>query len=155
MLSACAMTRVEFFFNVPDKLVKVVELSEKAVARGRRLTIFTQNDAMGQLLQQRLWQQSAPSFLPSSTTPFDALSQYAPIVIDADGQHLIQDDILINLQTAHPPFFSRFRVLVELVGVDEEDKVAARSRFKFYRDRGYQVKSTDVASSQAATTHDD
>jgi DNA polymerase-3 subunit chi len=144
------MTRVEFFFNVPDKLVKVVELCEKAVAKGRHLTIFTQHDAMGQLLQQRLWQQSASSFLPS-TTPFDVASQFTPIIIDADGEHLIQDDILINLQTVYPPFFSRFRVLVELVGVDEDDKAAARSRFKFYRDRGYQVKSTDVASSQPAS----
>lgn len=144
------MTRVEFFFNVPDKLVKVAELCEKAVAKGRQLTIFTQHDAMGLLLQQRLWQQSAPSFLPS-TTPFDAVSQFVPIIIDADGEHLIQDDILINLQTVHPPFFSRFRVLVELVGMDEDDKAAARSRFKFYRDRGYQVKSTDVASSQPAS----
>ncbi|OGV76888.1 MAG: DNA polymerase III subunit chi [Methylotenera sp. RIFCSPLOWO2_02_FULL_45_14] len=144
------MTRVEFFFNVPDKLVKVAELCEKAVAKGRQLTIFTQHDAMGLLLQQRLWQQSAPSFLPS-TTPFDTVSQFVPIIIDADGEHLIQDDILINLQTVYPPFFSRFRVLVELVGVDEDDKAAARSRFKFYRDRGYQVKSTDVASSQPAS----
>jgi len=46
----------------------------------------------------------------------------------------------------HPPFFSRFRYLVELVGNDEDDKVAARQRYKFYRDRGYQVKSTDAAA---------
>ncbi len=146
------MTRVEFFFNVPDKLAKVAELCEKAVAKGRQLTVFTPNDGMGQLVQQ-LWQQSPASFLPSST-PHDVASQFAPIIIDTDGEHLIQDDILINLQTVYPPFFSRFRVLVELVGVDEDDKVAARSRFKFYRDRGYQVKSTDVAGSQAASISD-
>ncbi len=135
------MTQVEFFFNVSDKLAKVAELCEKAVARGRQLTVLVQDKEMGNQLQQQLWQQSATSFLPTAK-PDDVMSQYAPIIIDVDGQHLMQDDILINLQVDHPPFFSRFRYLVELVGMDEADKTAARVRFKFYRDRGYQVKST-------------
>jgi DNA polymerase-3 subunit chi len=68
-------------------------------------------------------------------------------VLAIDGEALLQDDILINLQTAHPPFFGRFRLLVELVGTDDDDKVAARVRFRFYRDRGYEVKSIDMALS--------
>lgn len=139
------MTRVEFFFNVPDKLVKVAELCEKAVAKGRQLTVFTQDDAMSNTLQQRLWQQSATSFLPS-VKPNHASSQYAPIILDAEGSNLIQDDILINMQTECPPFFSRFRYMVELVGPDETDKATARLRYKFYKDRGYQVKSTDATA---------
>jgi len=139
------MTRVEFYFNVPDKLAKVTELCDKAVAKGRQLTVFTQDDVMSNLLQQRLWQHSATSFLPSARPDHD-VSQDVPIILDAEGGNLIQDDILINLKTEYPPFFSRFRYLVELVGLDEEDKAAARSRYKFYRDRGYQVKSTDVAA---------
>jgi DNA polymerase-3 subunit chi len=139
------MTRVEFYFNVPDKLAKTAELCEKAVAKGRQLTVFTQDQAMNSALQQRLWQHSASSFLPSSTAD-DAVGQFSPIVLAIDGESLLQDDVLINLQTQHPPFFSRFRHLVELVGVDEADKVAARARFRFYRDRGYEVKSIDVAA---------
>ncbi|MFZ3087946.1 MAG: DNA polymerase III subunit chi [Methylotenera sp.] len=139
------MTRVEFYFNVPDKLAKVTELCDKAVAKRRQLTVFTQDDVMSNLLQQRLWQHSATSFLPSAR-PDHGVSQDVSIILDAEGGNLIQDDILINLKTEYPPFFSRFRYLVELVGLDEEDKAAARSRYKFYRDRGYQVKSTDVAA---------
>jgi DNA polymerase-3 subunit chi len=60
---------------------------------------------------------------------------------------LLQDDVLINLQAQHPPFFSRFRHLIEIVSMDEADKVAARVRFKFYKDRGYAIKTTDVAVS--------
>jgi DNA polymerase-3 subunit chi len=139
------MTRIEFYFNVADKLAKATELCERAVAKGRQLTLFTQNDAMSSSLQQKLWQHSPTSFLPSAY-PLDEISAHAPIIVDAAGSHLIQDDILINLKTEHPPFFSRFRYLVELVGNDEDDKVAARQRYKFYRDRGYQVKSTDAAA---------
>ena len=138
------MTRVEFFFNVADKLEKTAELCEKAVAKGRQLTIYSQDDVMSSQLQQRLWQQSASSFLPSSKSD-DVISQFSPVVLDVNGENLTQDDILINLQINHPPFFSRFRYLVELVSADESDKAAARIRYKFYRDRGYEIKSSDMA----------
>ena len=139
------MTRVEFYFNVQDKLAKVSELCEKAIAKGRQLTVFTQDKKVGEELQQELWHFSPVSFLPSAF-PQDNTADVSPIILDASGELLLQDDILINLKTDHPPFFSRFRYLVELVGSDEADKVAARARYKFYRDRGYQIKSTDVST---------
>lgn len=140
------MTRVEFFFNVPDKFAKITELCDKAVAKGRQLTIFTQDDSMSAAVQQSLWQSSAISFLPSAQSD-DPMQQFAPIELNSSGEGLHQDDVLINLQAVHPPFFSRFRYLVELVGTDEADKLAARLRYRFYRDRGYEVKSTDDSAS--------
>jgi len=59
----------------------------------------------------------------------------------------MHDDILINLTPSHPVFFSRFRGLIELVGMDDADRSAARARFRFYRDRGYEIKSHDVTGS--------
>lgn len=139
------MTRVEFYFNVADKLAQVTDLCHKAVAKGRQLTVLIPDSDMGQQLQQCLWGAGATSFLPSML-PHEPRAHMSPIILDADGVKLLQDDILINLQLEHPSFFSRFRYLVEIVGNDEADKVAARTRFKFYRDRGYQIKSTDAAA---------
>lgn len=137
------MTRVEFYFNVEDKLAQVTELCGKAVAKGRQLTVFTPNDSISEQLRKQLWGGVSTSFLPSML-PQEHGAHMSPIILDAYGENLLQDDILINMQYQHPPFFSRFRYLVELVGNEETDKVAARARFKFYRDRGYQIKSTDV-----------
>ena len=139
------MTRVEFYFNLPDKLVKPAELCEKAVSKGRQLTIFTQDEVMNQALQQQLWHHSATSFL-TNAKPDHAISAFSAILLDSNGEKLLQDDILINLQAQHPPFFSRFRHLVELVGMDETDKITARVSYKFYKDRGYSIKSTDVTT---------
>lgn len=139
------MTRVEFYFNVTDKLAKTIDLCARAVGKGRQLTVFTHDALMLQQLQQHLWQHAPASFLPSAN-PEDDIGILSPIILDTVGDNLIQDDILINLNSDHPPFFSRFRYLVELVGIDETDKIAARQRYKFYRDRGYQVKSTDAAA---------
>ncbi|MDP3087494.1 MAG: DNA polymerase III subunit chi [Methylotenera sp.] len=141
------MTRVEFFFNVENKLEKIAELCEKAIEKGHQLTIFSQDVAVNDALEQQLWQHSATSFLVNSKAN-EAMSHFSAIVIAENSEYLLQDDILINLQTEYPPFFSRFRHLVELVSNDAADKVAARSRFRFYRDRGYDIKSTDTAENK-------
>lgn len=142
------MTRVEFIFNVPDKLAKTVDLCEKAVAKNRQITVFAPDDNATLQLQQLLWlgptASVATSFLPSAHAT-DLYASFSPIVLVKIGEHLIQDDVLINLQVEHPPFFSRFRYLVEMVGLTEEDKAQARARFRFYRDRGYTIKTTDLA----------
>lgn len=139
------MTKVDFYFNVPDKLAKTAQLCEEKLGKGRQLTVLTPDLTVSAALQTLLWQHSATSFLPSCLAE-DGNSGLTPIVLANNGDHLIQDDVLINLQAQHPPFFSRFRHLIELVGMEENDKAAARTRFKFYRDRGYTIKSTDVAS---------
>lgn len=138
------MTRVEFYFNVTDKLATIAGLCEKALAKGRQLTVLIPDHGWVAPLQQHLWEYSATSFLPSALSD-DSMRNFSPIILDLDGKHLVQDDVLVNLQQQHPPFFSRFRYLVELVSSDESDKAAARLRYKFYRDRGYQIKSTDAA----------
>lgn len=139
------MTRVEFYFNVADKFVKTAELCEKALVKGRQLTVYTQNEAMSEDVQKSLWHHSPSSFLANSKVD-EVNSQFSPIIIDSQGENLLQDDVLINLQTAPPLFFSRFRYLVELVGNEEADKALARARFRFYKDRGYDIKSTDATS---------
>lgn len=135
------MTRVEFFTNVPNKHEKAISLCEKAFAKGRQLTILLENARDADALQKMLWQASSAAFLANARAE-DASAALAPIVLGIDGTLLHQDDVLINLQTETPIIFSRFRYLAEIVGVDEEDKALARTRFKFYRDRGYQIKTT-------------
>jgi DNA polymerase-3 subunit chi len=137
------MTRVEFFFNVEDKLQKLAELSEKAIAKNVKLLMFTKNKEAATEIQQYLW--SLPKqFLPNYLAT-DALASAAPIVVDWQGEKLFHDEVLVNLQHSQPLFFSRFRRLIEIVGVDEADKADARVRYKFYRDRGYEIKSYDAA----------
>ena len=55
--------------------------------------------------------------------------------------------VLINLHAAPPPFFSRFERLAEIVGADEADAAAARERFRFYRERGYELRTAQPAPS--------
>ncbi len=138
------MTRIEFFFNVEDKLKKVAELSEKAVMKQRRLMVFAPDQETVQALGDMLWTQSPTSFLPNCKA-IDEKAVDTPVIIDWQGDKLPHHDVLINLQASYPPFFSRFTRLIEIVGQEEQDKLEARKRYKFYRDRGYEMRSFDAS----------
>jgi len=56
----------------------------------------------------------------------------------------------VNFCSDNPQSFSRFERLIEIVGQEEEDKTQARDRFRFYRDRGYEIRTHDLAKLTAA-----
>ena len=53
-------------------------------------------------------------------------------------------DVLINLTDEVPEFFSQFHRLAELVAADEASRNAGRERFRYYRDRGYELHTHNV-----------
>lgn len=139
------MTRIEFFFNVPDKVHHAVTLSEKAVARGRRLMVYVADRQMAQAVGQAMWTQSQASFLPHCASAHP-LAAATPVIVDwQPADPLPHHDVLINLQHEQPIFFSRFTRLIEIVGPDEADKAQARARYRFYRDRGYELRAFDAS----------
>ena len=136
------MTRIDFYFNVANKSQLLADLVHAALNKRRQVTILAADEPAASQLSSDLWQAKPESFLPNVRA--NALHAAAtPVLIGLQGDDLMQDDMLINLTNTEPSFFSRFTHLIELVSEDEQDKMAARVRFKFYRDRGYEIKSTD------------
>lgn len=138
------MTRIDFYFNVSNKPKLLVELVQGALTKRRLVTIFADNAEDASMISTSLWQQDATSFMPNVLSS-DELAAQTPVLIHYKENALLQEDMLINLTKTQPSFFSRFTQLVELVGEDEQDKVAARGRYKFYRDRGYEIKHINHA----------
>lgn len=137
------MTRVEFFFNLENKLEKLVELVDVAYRKNRQLLILTPSDKDSRQVSHQLWTAKPQSFLPHVVLPHSAVAE-TPIIITHEDDGLIKHDILINLCQQTAPFFSRYTRCIELVSKDEDDRAKARARFKFYRDRGYDIKSYDA-----------
>jgi DNA polymerase III subunit chi len=48
---------------------------------------------------------------------------------------------MLNLAQSKPPSFSSFERLVEFVPIDGAALFSARERYKFYKDRGYPIKT--------------
>jgi DNA polymerase-3 subunit chi len=138
------MTKIDFFTNVADKTQQLAGLSAKALPKGRKLFVFVPDENEAVALSAGLWSAKATGFLPNCLANATEVVQ-TPIVLGWDADALPHDDILVNYQSDHPPFFSRFHRLIELVGLEEADVKAARVRFKFYRDRGYEISIHDTA----------
>jgi DNA polymerase III subunit chi len=138
------MTRIDFYTNVTDKAGLTASLLAEALQKQRQATLHVENEVAAQRISDYLWQNINTSFLPNMSENH-SLAKETPVVIDWQSTQLLQDDLLINLQDKQPLFFSRFKQLVEIVGLDETEKINARERFKFYRDRGYEIKHIDFA----------
>lgn len=138
------MTQIDFYFHVEDKLRTACTLSAKAYARGLRVLAYCADHEAGQKFSRLLWTAPPISFVPHCTAG-DKLAAVTPIIVDYEGTDPAHDDVLLNLRHELPSFFSRFQRLVEIVSIDEEDRRQARDRFKFYRDRGYEIRSHDLS----------
>jgi DNA polymerase III subunit chi len=140
------MTKIDFYYHVENKFQTACSLSAKAYARGMKVLAFCADAEASQKFSRMLWTAPALSFIPHCTAD-DKLAPVTPVIVDHAGANPIHDDVLINLRTERPPFFSRFQRLVDIVTLDEEDRELARDRFKFYRDRGYAIENHDLSKS--------
>ncbi len=140
------MTQIDFYFHVENKLQTACTLSATAFSRGLRVLAFCPDAEASQKFSRMLWTAPPTGFVPHCK-PDDRLAAVTPVIVDHVGANLPHDQVLLNLGSAWPPFFSRFQRLIEIVSLDEEDRRLARERYKFYRDRGYEIKNHDLSKS--------
>ena len=133
------MTEIDFYSGGGDRLQTTCRIVAKAVRQGFKLMVYSSDAAMIERLDKLLWTFSPTDFIPHCRTS-DKLAGVTPVVLGHQCSELPHDDVLLNLDIEHPPFFSRFRRLVEITGNMPEDTQAARQRYRFYKDRGYEIR---------------
>lgn len=137
------MTRIDFYTQAQNRLQIACVLTAKAVTRGMRVRVYTPDEATTSKLDNLLWSASATGFLPHCRAA-DPLAGETPVIVDHSEANINHDEVLINLHPDCPPFFSRFSRLIEIIGLEQEELQAGRTRFRFYRDRGYEIHSHDI-----------
>ncbi len=137
------MTEVLFYTHAPDKLRTTCQLSCKALERNRRVMILTPEAGVTEQLSKLLWTAPSTGFTPHCRAA-DRLASVTPVIVDHTTDLVVHEDVLINLCEELPSFFSRFQRLVEIVTDDDNDRARARERYRFYRDRGYQIVTHDL-----------
>ena len=141
------MTKVDFYTGSEDKLRTACQLSHKAMQNGLRVLLHVPNDDTADKLDKLLWHYPATAFLPHCHS-HEADAVTMPVVIGRD-ENFPHSELLISLHTECTTFFSRFERVIEIVGSDDDDAKLGRARFKFYKDRGYDVGHTDLAKLRA------
>lgn len=138
------MTRIDFYFNAPSKADVARKLAAKAFNAGQQVLVYTRDAALAQELDMAFWTAQQLSFLPHVRCGHP-LARQTPILIGADPDELERADILINLDEASPDFFGRFQRLLEVVSTEPGDRERARERFRFFKGRGYELETHDLA----------
>jgi DNA polymerase-3 subunit chi len=139
------MTSIDFYTHVADRLEVAARLVAKAFAQHGSVRVLTPDADTTQALDRLLWLDPPLSFLPHCRMD-SAVAAETPIWIDERLEHAGPAAVLLNLHAEPPPFFSRFERLAELVAADERNVAAGRARFRFYRERGYDLRQHDWSS---------
>jgi DNA polymerase-3 subunit chi len=147
------MTKVDFYTGSPDKLRTVCQLSQKAMLNGVRTIIGTPDAATYSALDKLLWHYPPTAFIPhcasqaeeAAQEPVLSLSKW-PVLLAKNEDKFPHHELLISLHAETPSYFSRFERVIEIVGADEQDSLRGRARFKFYRDRGYELRHFDLSA---------
>ncbi len=143
------MTSIDFYFNAGDRLDVACRLAGKALQQKKRVLLYAPQAELAQKLDRMLWTAQAVSFIPHCAA-HDPLAAETPVLIASDDEAPAHAcEVLVNLSAECPPFFERHERLLEIVAQDEAERQAGRARFKFYRDRGYAIRSHDLAQGAA------
>ncbi|MBU1222595.1 MAG: DNA polymerase III subunit chi [Gammaproteobacteria bacterium] len=137
------MTEVIFYTHADDPLDVARRVAAKAHGQGKQVMIYAPDAAVADAIDRLLWTTPALGFVPHCRDS-DALAGETPVLIGADADAVRQADVMINLHTGQPPAFARFERLVEIVGLDEAGVEAGRERYRFYKTRGYALKTHDL-----------
>jgi DNA polymerase-3 subunit chi len=154
------MARIDFHSNVSDKLEYACRLTRKIwsatpVGQAVRNIVMVGEKADLKRLDELLWTFSATDFLPHCFIDDEAAPE-TPIVLTDDFASPALDniphaDVMIHLGMRMPQdvaaLVARFPRIVEVVTVNEAERLAGRDRYKAYRDLGHELHNFDQSKS--------
>jgi DNA polymerase III subunit chi len=134
------MTRIDFYVlddEDPGRRLRIAcRLIHKAFGLGNRIHVHTGSEAVSRQLDELLWTFRDVSFVPHSVEGEEA---DCPVWICHRREPDSAGDVLVNLDLQVPMFFSRFERVAEIVNQDAAIRDFGRERYRFYKDRGYEL----------------
>lgn len=141
------MTRISFYILKGsiehDRQVFACRLIEKAYKQGHHIYIHTDNAEKSEQFNQTLWSFRTDSFIPHQLTD-GVNTDECPVLIGHDSKPPRLMDLLINLGSEQPLFFSQFERVAEFINDDERLKNLGRERYRFYQQRGYDLTTHKI-----------
>jgi DNA polymerase-3 subunit chi len=143
------VTQVDFYILTDqardDRFGLACRLAEKAWQQGRRVLLHTGGTDEARHLDRLLWSYREQSFVPHGALG-EADPALNPVLVGRPGQDPGEEhDVLINLASEVPTFFSRFDRVLECVDSDEAARQASRDRYRFYNEHGYPLQTHNIA----------
>jgi DNA polymerase III subunit chi len=139
------VTRVDFYLlsgAAGSAVAAVCRLCEKAVGAGHRLYLHTGDLGLADELDGALWSFKQGGFIAHERHTGASIEDPQPPVLIGTGEPpASHHGVLINLDDEVPTWFSSFERVLEVVPEDAAQRARSRERFRFYRERGYELKT--------------
>jgi DNA polymerase III subunit chi len=120
-------------------LLYACRLIRKAYLAGQPTIVLAEPERL-RAFDEQLWTFSPLDFVPHCNAG-SPLAAQTPIVLAANVDDVPHHQVLLNLGATVPAQFARFERLLEVVGNAQDELVAGRERYRFYRDRGYALNN--------------
>jgi DNA polymerase-3 subunit chi len=140
------MTRIDFYSNAESRLQTACLLIGKAFQKRMKVLVFAPDREIAHSINRLLWTFRATGFVPHCLSG-DRLAPRTPVVIAGNPDVAGHDQLILNLSHECPTAFSRYQRLIEVVGREAEERRVARERWRFYKERGYEVNHVELAAS--------
>ena len=146
------MTRIDFYIlpeasdGAPANTVMTVcKLCDKAVNSGARVYVRAPQPQLVEEIDAALWTFRQGGFIAHERDNGAILEDPQPAVLMGDGDPpATHQGVLLNLGDDVPLYFSRFDRVLEIVPGSAADRASSRVRYKFYRDRGYELNTVNL-----------
>jgi len=143
------VTRIDFYIidDAGDtaRLLVAAKIAEKAMHQKQHVYINTADRQESDRLDELLWTFSAGSFVPHRIVETAQEKSFdEPVLIGHEVGLSEPCQVMINLAASVPEFFSRYERVAEIVDAHVDRRDAGRTRYKYYRDRGYELNSHNL-----------
>ena len=145
------MSRIDFAFGVEHRLRTACDVVRKHYLAGRKVIVYTQDLPRLAYFDQLLWGFDNIAFVPHVSSDDPLAPDTAVILADTDPVQAREraaapDAWLLNLDLECPPGADAFSRILEIVSNHDQDKAAARLRWRRYLDAGHDLHAHNVAS---------
>lgn len=107
-------------------------LLEKAYRRGHRVFVLCGDQKSAEHLDELLWTYKDDSFIPHNLQG-EGPEPPPPVQIGFNAEPRGFNDLLLNMSSTIPAYFTRFRRVMEIVKSDETAKEISRDHYRAYR----------------------
>ena len=139
--------RVDFYLLASEqndaRWTVACRLLEKAYIKGHRVFVICDNQQDAELLDELLWTFRDDSFIPHNLQG-EGPEPPPPVQICHGKEPRGFNDILINMTNQIPPFYTRFKRVMELVANVASEKELSRSRYREYRAKGCEMHTHHI-----------
>ncbi len=145
--------RIDFYLiehpEVGSRELLACRLLEKAYAKGHQIFVYCNDKLHAEALDELLWQFRPDSFIPHNLQG-EGPEPPPPVQIGYGQKPRGFYDILINLADTIPDFHQGFKRIIEIVGMDEQEKILARNHYRQYRQWGYELNTHALKQAETA-----